>query len=425
MPGYKPWSYETPNLYTAQVTLSHGNQVLDKVDIRFGMRELRVDGGHYKMNGKHLWLRGSELVGDWNWAPGVPGHEVNYLVTEAREMNMNAFRTHTCPPPAKWADICDEHGTMLLAEFPVLYNDADFQFTPEEYAVWHQHVLEDAVGWMTELWNHPSIVTWVLSNESSYDNAWEMGPFDEFVHAFDSTRPTMRTGQHSPKAGTRDNTDWHPCDNITDAIEGHFFQQIATWRGQPDTRTVTCTEYMNVFGWTPKYGWAGTDDRLASMLATGQLGMEHTEALRRARFDAIHPYMYAGWTKTRMGKEWQGGFASPWSAAWHSALSPVLASLELFDADYRTGQQVKTTLYLINDSWHDAKIHVDLLLTSENPEFIPEAACFEKPVSRWSYDFTVAADSVAKTPDHLEGACRRGQLLADRAHHRPARTPRA
>ncbi len=134
MPGYKPWTYETPNLYTAQVTLSHGNQVLDKVDIRFGMRELRVDGGHYRMNGKTLWLRGSELVGDWNWAPGVPGHEVDYLVTEAREMSMNAFRTHTCPPPAKWADICDEHGTMLLAEFPVLYNDADFQFTREEYA---------------------------------------------------------------------------------------------------------------------------------------------------------------------------------------------------------------------------------------------------------------------------------------------------
>ncbi len=181
-------------------------------------------------------------------------------------------------------------------------------------------------------------------------------------------------------------------------IEGHLFQQLATWRGQPDTRTVTCTEYMNVFGWTPKRGWAGTDDRLANMLATGQLGMEHTEALRRARFDAVHPYMYAGWTKTRTGHEWHGGFASPWSAVWHSALSPVLASLELFDADYLTGQQVTTKLHLINDSWHEAKIHVDLLLTSENPEFLPEAACFEKPVSRWSYDFTAAADSVAKVP---------------------------
>ena len=398
IPDAKPWTYETPNLCRAHVTLCRGEQVLDAVDIRFGMRQITVKDGHYQLNGKNLWLRGSELVTDWKWAPGVPGHELDYLVTEAREMSMNAFRTHTQPPPAKWADICDEHGTMLLAEFPVLYNCADYKFTPEEYAVWHRNVLADAAGWMAYLWNHPSVVMWVTSNESHYDNAWEMGPYDDFVRALDPTRPTMRTGQQSPKTGTRDNTDWHPCDNITDLVEGHFYQQLLAWRGQPDSRTVTCSEYMNWFGWTPKRGWAGTDDRMATILATTQVGMEHTEALRRARFDAVLPYMYAGWTKTRMGKEWKGGFASPTSACWHSALSPVLASLNLFDPDYLTGQTVTTELYLINDSWHDAKIHIELLLTRENPEFIPEAACFDRPVAKWDHDFTLAADSVRKTP---------------------------
>jgi len=59
---------------------------------------------------------------------------------------------------------------------------------------------------------------------------------------------------------------------------------------------------------------------------------------------------------------------------------------------------VTTDLYLINDSWHDADIRVDLLITRESPEFIPEAACFENPVTTWSYDFVAAADSVRKTP---------------------------
>jgi len=36
---------------------------------------------------------------------------------------------------------------------------------------------------------------------------------------------------------------------------------------------------------------------------------------------------------------------------------------DLFDANYRTGREVTTDLHLINDSWHDAKVHVDLLLT--------------------------------------------------------------
>ncbi len=130
--------------------------------------------------------------------------------------------------------------------------------------------------------------------------------------------------------------------------------------------------------------------------------------MRRARLDGIWPYMYAGWTRTRLAARvretgkgsavWKGGYAAPQSAAWHSSLSPVLASLDLFDPDYRTGQQVTTDLHLINDSWHDAKIHVDLLLTQECPEYIPEAKCFDKPVSKWSFDFALKADSIEKVP---------------------------
>jgi hypothetical protein len=150
------------------------------------------------------------------------------------------------------------------------------------------------------------------------------------------------------------------------------------------------------------------DDQTANGLAVAQIGAEHTEAMRRARLDGIWPYMYAGWTRTRLAARmretgkgsavWKANFAAPESAAWHSSLSPVLASLDLFDADYLTGQPVTTDLHLINDSWHDAKIRVDVLLTTANPEWIPEAECLEKPIRKWSFDFTLKADSVEKAP---------------------------
>jgi hypothetical protein len=164
---------------------------------------------------------------------------------------------------------------------------------------------------------------------------------------------------------------------------------------------------MNDFG-HPRTQWTGVDDRLANDLAVAQIGAEHTEAMRRARLDGIWPYMYAGWTRTRLAARvretgkgsavWKANYAAPQSAAWHSSLSPVLASLDLFDPDYRTGQQITTDLHLINDSWHDARIHVDLLLTKECPQFIPEATCLDQPVSRWSFDFALNADSIDKTP---------------------------
>ncbi len=386
MPDFNPWTYEQPNLYSARVTLKRGSKVLDAAPIRFGMREITIANGHYLLNGKTLRLRGSNLVFEWDWGDTITGHEVDYLVTEAREMSMNAFRTHTMPPPPPWADICDENGTMILAEFPCLYNYQDYKFTPDEYAVWHRNVISDAAGWMARLWNHPAVVMWVLSNESNRDGKWETGPYHDFVRALDPTRPTMRTGD----TGTAENYDVHTCGNVEDPVEGNLIPGIASWFNEANGRPLTNSEYMNYFG-RPVTQWAGNKDEDADALAFAQLGMEHTEAMRRARVDGMLPYMYAGWTRTRQAARvretgkgsavWKAGYAAPASAAWHSSLSPVLASLDLFDPDYLTGQEVRSDLYLINDSWHDASIHVDLLLTDECPDFIPEAACFDKPVS--------------------------------------------
>ncbi|MBP7937465.1 MAG: hypothetical protein KA354_22710 [Phycisphaerae bacterium] len=401
MPGFKPWTYEQCPLYAANVKLTGGGRTLDEMAFRFGMREIGVKDRNYRLNGRNLWLRGSNLVFEWDWGDTITGHELDYFVTEAREMSMNSFRTHTRPPPRRVVDICDEHGTMILAEFPVLFNYQDYKFTPEEWEIWHRNCLLDAAGWMARLWNHPSVVMWVLSNESRNDDQWEEGPFQDFVNRLDPTRPTMRTGH-----ATRENFDLHPCGNVTETDEGHLQQSVGGWFKEAGDRTTTVSEYMNDFG-HPRTQWTGVDDRLANDLAVAQIGAEHTEAMRRARVDAILPYMYAGWTRTRQAARvhenekgnaiWRAGYAAPQSAAWHSSLSPVLASLDLFDASYRTGQQVATDLYLINDSWHDARIHVDLLLTREWPQFIPEAECFEKPVSKWSYDFALKADSIEKT----------------------------
>lgn len=403
MPGFKEWTYEQPNLYTAQVSLKRGPKILDSALIRFGMREITINNGDYFLNGKPLRFRGSNLVFEWDWGDTITGHEFDYLVTEAREMSLNCFRTHTMPPPPLWADICDENGTMIWAEFPCLYNYQDYKFTPAEYEIWHRHVISDAAGWMARLWNHPAVVMWVLSNESNRDGEWETGPYHDFVRGLDPTRPTMRTGD----TGTAENYDVHTCGNTVDPVEGEMVAGIQSWINQGHGRPVTNSEYMNFFD-RPQCQWTGNDDKIADALACAQLGMEHTEAMRRVRVDGMLPYMYAGWTRTRQAARvhetgkgsavWKANYAAPASAVWHSSLSPILASLDIFDPDYLTGQQVTTDLYLINDSWHDASIHVDLILTDENPEFIPEAACFDQPASKWSFNYFLKADTLTKTP---------------------------
>ena len=401
--GCEYWSFEEQPLYSAHIQLLKNGKTLDETTFRFGMREIGVKDQNYKLNGKNLWLRGSNLVFEWDWEDIITGKEIDYLVTEAREMSMNSFRTHTQPPNRLWSAICDEHGTMFLAEFPVLYNYRDYKFTTEEYDIWHQNVLTDAAGWMARLWNHPSVIMWVLSNESVYDNLWEETIFQDFVNRLDPTRPTMRTGT----TGTKENYDVHACMNISETHEGNMLPLIQGWFTEAGNRTLTNSEYMNFFQ-HPYTQWAGVNNKVANDIAVAQIGAEHTEAMRRVRLDGILPYMYAPWTRTRLSARlhhndqgsavWKANYASPLSAAWHSTLSPIVASLDLFDPNHLTGQNKTTDLYLINDSWHDAQVHVDLLITKENPEWIPEAACFDHPVSQWSFDFSIQADTLLIIP---------------------------
>ncbi|MCX7872702.1 MAG: hypothetical protein N2487_05400, partial [Verrucomicrobiae bacterium] len=86
---FKLWTHESPYLYTAIIRLEHNGVLLDELSFRFGMREITVKDGNYKLNGKNIWFRGSNLVFEWNWGDIVKGKEVDYLVGEAREMSMN------------------------------------------------------------------------------------------------------------------------------------------------------------------------------------------------------------------------------------------------------------------------------------------------------------------------------------------------
>ena len=52
------WSPEQPHLYTAAITLQQGGRERDRVEERFGMRQLQTRGNVLLLNGKPLYLRG-------------------------------------------------------------------------------------------------------------------------------------------------------------------------------------------------------------------------------------------------------------------------------------------------------------------------------------------------------------------------------
>ncbi len=399
IPDAKLWSPETPHLYIAKLQGRADGKLCDDVQFRFGMREIRVKDGHYRLNNKPLWFRGSNVLKEYLWNDKFVTQAKRYLVDEARVMNLNCFRTHTQPPCTAWANVTDEGGTMFFAETPVLYNYAKFNFTPEEYKTYHENVLLDARGWITKLWNHPSIVMWVLSNESRYDNVWETTKYRDAVLKLDPTRPTMRTGERGEPAGTLENLDLHPTENFARGPEGWLIKVCKAAAAVKDpTRTLTNTEYMNAFKGRDRMCmlWLGEPNHPDYERVFAECAAEHTEAMRRLDFDAILPYMYAGWTGLRSGRQWRKEFPTPMAAALHSSMAPVLASLDLFDSNFAAGRKVSTPLHLINELHDDVEAKIDAYLTPLDPLCVPDENALKRAVWRESFTRKLPADSHAQ-----------------------------
>ena len=58
MPAARLWSPDSPFLYTASVRLVQNGREIDRMEQRFGMRELTTRGRVLLLNGKPLYLRG-------------------------------------------------------------------------------------------------------------------------------------------------------------------------------------------------------------------------------------------------------------------------------------------------------------------------------------------------------------------------------
>jgi len=378
----KLWTPQTAHLYEAEVRVRDGERTCDTVRFRFGMRQVTVRDGRFSLNGERLWLRGSNLVNEWLWGDRYNENVKQYIIDEARSMNLNCFRTHTQPPPPLWLSVADQHGMMILAETPLLYNYADFKFTPEE------------------MWNHPSVVIWVLSNESRNDNEWEAGPLYDHVKAIDPTRLSMRTGE--TKIATPDMVDTHTCFNVHRGGDGLLLQSMTRLVEQKDPARPLCnTEYMNRMG-DPAPRWLGRKNHPDMPLAYAECAAEHTEAMRRLRFDCLLPYMYAGWTRLRGAYNWRDDFPTPMAAALHSSMAPVLASLETFDRNYAAGRKVETGLVLINETHSAVAAKLDLYITPQDPLFVPDPKALAAAVWQESIPLELAADSIARRTVHFE-----------------------
>ncbi len=186
-----PWSVEDPYLYVAEVTVQESQRSRHSLTARFGLREFTIKKGYFHLNGKRIFLKGSDHQGCYPTTLAYPpNREFAYREIQiAKEAGFNFFRLLIKPAPLALLDAADELGFLLQEEPPLgAMRDSD-------------QLLARGTREVTELLrrdrNRPSIVIWNMTNELSPATK-VVGQLCRRARELDPTRLTTETaGGHS------------------------------------------------------------------------------------------------------------------------------------------------------------------------------------------------------------------------------------
>jgi len=190
----RKWSAETPNLYTLVVSpIQNGGMYLpyEIVQVKVGFRKVEIKNKQFLVNGQPVLLKGAnrhEIDPDEGY--NVSEERMIQDIMMMKRMNINAVRTCHYPDDPRWYDLCDKYGLYVVAE--ANQESHGFQYGDDAAAKkpeFAKQIMERNQHNVSMFFNHPSIVTWSLGNETV------MG--DNFLQAYkwiksqDKTRPVQ------------------------------------------------------------------------------------------------------------------------------------------------------------------------------------------------------------------------------------------
>jgi beta-galactosidase len=187
----KPWSAETPNLYSLYVYLKNGDKVLEVVPLRVGFRHIEIKGGQLLVNGQPVLIKGAdrhELDPDGGYIVSVERMIEDIKIM--KQLNINAVRTCHYPDDPRWYDLCDEYGLYVTAEANLESHGMGYgEGTLAKRADFEQMHLERNEANVRSFKNHPSIIVWSLGNEAGFGPNFEK--CYTWIKNYDKTRPVQ------------------------------------------------------------------------------------------------------------------------------------------------------------------------------------------------------------------------------------------
>ena len=162
-----------PYLYDVTLTIAKDGVVYHEFKRGYGLRffEYRVDVGtpansRFYLNGSPYLLRGVCMHHDLEGkANALTGADIDNDFEILKELGCNFVRLAHYPHPKEVYDHCDKMGIIVQTEVPWVNNGNST--LPSDY---YTHLRRQYRDMVNQHYNHPSIIFWGLSNETTTDD---------------------------------------------------------------------------------------------------------------------------------------------------------------------------------------------------------------------------------------------------------------
>jgi exo-1,4-beta-D-glucosaminidase len=208
------------NLYKLDLEFDTGNQLSDRKEIQFGVREVtsRINEHgdiEFAVNGRRLLIRGG------GWAPDMMLREnpekTELEIRYVRDMHLNALRLEGKIETDHFFDLCDRYGVLVMAGWCCCDQwEMWDQWKPENFTVAGASLRDE----LHRLQNHPCVLNWMYGSDKGppprvekiylqvfHDTQWP----DPYESTSDAT-PSSLTGLPGFKG--HKNGHWGPYDYI-------------------------------------------------------------------------------------------------------------------------------------------------------------------------------------------------------------------
>jgi len=211
IPQPRLWHPDQPYLYSVKNTVMDDGKTVDDFTSPLGFRwfKFTADQGFF-LNGEHYYFRGANVHQDHaGWGDAVPDSGFHRDVKMVKDAGFDFIRGSHYPHAPAFSRACDELGMLFWSE-NCFWGTAGFQhawgasaYPPEpEHQAGFERSVKDSLSEMIRIHrNHPSIITWGMTNEVFFTAESTMPKVRELlkqsvalVHELDPTRPAAIGG---------------------------------------------------------------------------------------------------------------------------------------------------------------------------------------------------------------------------------------